>query len=366
MKKTNMLLIFYLVFAVSVLTAWSALAAEVLLKDVIERQIEVESVFEKTADNFIVLFDASGSMAEPYKDTGTPKIDLAKKFLDESHDMIPELGYNAGLYLFTPWKSYYEMQQHDKSRYHDAVMQLPTVETAGDFANQPSPLGLGIQNLDPVLAGVTGKTVVFVFTDGSFYFRPRIYPWDAAKTLAQKYNVCFYVISSAQTEKELNTVQKIAAVNECSRVVPFETFIEQPDYYLGALFVVKTNEITKEIVKQKVAGFDIQDIRFDFDKVDVRPEYNDDLAALAKFLKSHPGATALLQGFTDSMGEEEYNLHLARQRVESVGNYLVEHFNVEMNRLLLQWFGKANPIESNDTPQGRAMNRRVEIDITDL
>ena len=366
MKKTVWMGVVFWGLAASILMVGNVLAAEVLLQDVIEKNIRVEEVFEKTSDNFVVLFDASGSMGETYKDTGMSKLDIAKKVLGEREQELPDLGYNSGLYLFTPWKPYYEMAPLDKAKMDAAIQQLPTVKTAGGYANQPTPLGLGIQNLDPILAKVSGKTTVFIFSDGTYTYRPRIYPADAARVLAQKHNVSYYLISSAQTDEQKKTLQDIAAINESSRVVGFETFLENPDYYTGALYVVKTNEITEDIIRQKVVGFSMGDVRFEFDKADISSEYQDELEALAKFLQEHPNATGLIQGFTDSAGPEEYNLSLSHRRVESVRDYLVQYFNLDPGRLVLQWYGAANPIASNDTPEGRQKNRRVEIDIAGM
>jgi OOP family OmpA-OmpF porin len=241
-----------------------------------------------------------------------------------------------------------------------AIDQLPTT----DLATRATPLGQGIQNLGPILDGVSGETTVFIFSDGTYTFRPRINPVNAARELDQKHDVTYYLISSAQTDKQNKLLNDIAAINQDSRVVSFDTFLENPDYYTGALYVVKTNEITEEIIKQKVVGFSLRNIQFDFDKADVRAEYQDEMEALAKFLEENPDATGLIQGFTDSTGSEEYNLLLSNRRVESVRDYLAQNFNLDPNRLVLQWYGPANPIASNDTREGRAKNRRVEVDIS--
>lgn len=345
--------------AASILMVGNVLAAEVLLEDVIEKNIRIEEVFEKVTDNIVVLFDASGSMAQPYKDTGMAKVEIAKKLLKD-RGAIPDLGYNAGLYTFTPWKTYYEMQPYDEAKVAAAIDQLPTT----DLATRATPLGQGIQNLGPILDGVSGETTVFIFSDGTYTFRPRINPVDAARALDQKHDVTYYLISSAQTDKQNKLLDDIAAINQGSRVVSFDTFLANPDYYTGALYVVKTNEITEEIIKQKVVGFSLRDIQFDFDKADIRSEYMDEMEALAKFLEEHPNATGLIQGFTDSTGPEEYNLQLSHRRVESVRDYLAQNFNLDPGRLVLQWYGPANPIDSNDTREGRAKNRRVEVDIS--
>ena len=360
MKKTVWMGMVFWSLAASILMVGNVFAAEVLLEDVVEKNIKVEEVFEKVTDNFVVLFDASGSMAQPYKDTGMRKVDIAKKLLGDRGQQLPNLGYNAGLYSFTPWETYYEMQPYDEAKMLAAIDQLPTT----DLATRATPLGQGIQNLGPILDGVSGNTTVFIFSDGTYTFRPRINPVNAARELDQKHDVTYYLISSAQTDKQSKLLNDIAAINQSSRVVSFDTFLENPDYYTGALYVVKTNEITEEIIKQKVVGLSMDDVRFDFDKFDIRSEYQDDLEALAKFLQENPNATGLIQGFTDSTGSEEYNLKLSHRRVESVRDYLTQNLNVDPGRLVLQWYGPANPIATNDTPEGRAKNRRVEIDIS--
>jgi OmpA-OmpF porin, OOP family len=79
----------------------------------------------KTADNFIVLFDSSSSMKAPFKDTGMTTLDAAKKLLKDRNERLPDLGYNAGLYLFTPFKPIYMMQKYDRDKFAAAIDQLP-------------------------------------------------------------------------------------------------------------------------------------------------------------------------------------------------------------------------------------------------
>jgi len=67
--------------------------------------------------------------------------------------------------------------------------------------------------------------------------------------------------------------------------------------------------------------------------------------------------------FLASTGTADYNLRLARRRAESVGSYLSNKFGINSNRLVILWYGQANPIASNDSDAGRALNRRVEIAI---
>jgi outer membrane protein OmpA-like peptidoglycan-associated protein len=72
----------------------------------------------------------------------------------------------------------------------------------------------------------------------------------------------------------------------------------------------------------------------------------------------------LVEGFTDDVGSEEYNLQLSKQRAEAVTAALVEN-RVEDARILAAGLGPAFPLASNESPQGRAQNRRVEVVILD-
>jgi outer membrane protein OmpA-like peptidoglycan-associated protein len=80
----------------------------------------------------------------------------------------------------------------------------------------------------------------------------------------------------------------------------------------------------------------------------------------ADFLKSNSETNVVMAAFTDKVGTEAYNLPLSQRRVESVAKYL-EQQDVGMDQMALQWYGQANPIDDNRTPEGRAKNRRVEV-----
>lgn len=256
----------FLGMLMSVLVATNGLAAKVVVEEkVIEKPVVIETVtleekYVKTADNFIILFDSSGSMGEPYKDTGIKRVEVARKILKERIQLLPELDWNAGLYTYTPIKAYLDMQPYSKAQADAAINNLPTVEvgTYKEKATQdPTPLGEAIQELDKILSKVSGRTVVFLFSDGTYTLRRyfEVEPVPEAKKLASKYDVCFYVFSSAKTAKAKKTLDDIAAVNQCSRVVPFDAVYQRPEYVTDALYVVKSYEVvTTETVMETEIG----------------------------------------------------------------------------------------------------------------
>ena len=215
--------------------------------------------------------------------------------------------------------------------------------------------------MDGVLSGLSGRTVVFLFTDGMYSRMPGSRkPVDIARGLADKYNVCFYVISTAKGDLEKDVLKAVASINECSRVVPFDQVFEKPVYLAGALFVIETRIEKFLTTTYRLADVKIDNIQFDFDSVQIRPEYNDELTILGEFLKNNPGTYVVLTGFTDNAGSPEYNLGLARRRAESIKAYLIDKFNVSIGQIVTQWYGIADPVAGNDTSDGRRQNRRVE------
>jgi OOP family OmpA-OmpF porin len=356
------------------LIATNVLAQRPIVKEVAVERVRVVEEVVKVADNFIVLFDASGSMQDQYGYTGQKKVELAKQIYEARTARLPDLDWNAGLYLYTPWKSFYEMQPFNKEAYVDALDQLAAYKPSIRYKNQPTPLGNAIKNLDPILAKLSGETVVFIFTDGQFTLsQPKIWPVAAARELASKYDVCFYLISSAQTPKSEKLVNDIASVNTCSRVFSFDAVLSRPEYTTSALYMVRDRAIVETELISVVVGVELNNILFDFGSTDIRREYHDELDALAKFLENNPEAYVVLEGFTDSTGDPKYNLALSRRRALSVKNYLMQReiFSaaeanisaVAEKRLVTLWYGKDLPVASNDTAEGRQLNRRVRLTV---
>jgi OOP family OmpA-OmpF porin len=356
------------------LVVTNVLAQKPIVKQVPVQRVRMIKEVVKTADNFIVLFDASGSMQDIYKDTGMKKIDLAEAMFKGRASQVPELDWNAGLYLYTPWKTFYEMQPFDKAKYGQAIDEMEAYKPSIMFRNQPTPLGDAIKNLDPILAKLSGKTVVFIFSDGQFSLsQPKIWPVPAARELASKYDVSFDVISSAQTPKSEKLVNDLAGVNASSRVVTFDAMLSRPEYMTSAIYAIRDRALLETQLISKVVGVELDSILFDYNKAEIRPEYHDKLDALAKFLEKNPDTYALIEGFADSTGDPTYNMMLSRQRAESVKNYLMEkeifsaaEANISAiaeKRLVTVWYGPVVPEGSNETAEGRQLNRRVRISI---
>ncbi|QIL84119.1 OmpA family protein [Diaphorobacter sp. HDW4A] len=106
------------------------------------------------------------------------------------------------------------------------------------------------------------------------------------------------------------------------------------------------------------------DVLFEFGKADLTAQAAPRLDKLADFLREFPKRKLLIEGYTDSVGTDAINQTLSQRRAESVQQALVSR-GITADRITTQGYGKAFPVADNTSPEGRAMNRRVEIVIAD-
>ena len=206
--------------------------------------------FVRLVDNFIILFDASATMDEPYKNTKMRKIEAEKKIIKDRISDIPELGYNVGLYTFVPkvggvstvlkpeaaFTPFVSLRPWNKKEFVRLIDSLPS------RGKGPTMMNLALANIDRMLAALSGRTAIFVFTDGKYAdvgLRDWVMPAEIARGIAMKYNACFYVISSAEGEEAEKVLNDVAAINECSHVITFDELLKNSKFIPGALFVPK-------------------------------------------------------------------------------------------------------------------------------
>ncbi|MCJ7679125.1 MAG: OmpA family protein [Candidatus Aminicenantes bacterium] len=101
-------------------------------------------------------------------------------------------------------------------------------------------------------------------------------------------------------------------------------------------------------------------ILFDIDKSDLRPVSETNLATLATILNKYPDTNILIEGHTDDTGTDDYNMALSKDRAQSVSLYLAT-VGVKSGRFSIAGYGETQPIVTNDSPEGRQKNRRVDI-----
>ena len=106
----------------------------------------------------------------------------------------------------------------------------------------------------------------------------------------------------------------------------------------------------------------LNNVFFDTKKTDLKPESITELDNVVKLMNENPNMKILISGFTDNVGKPADNLKLSTGRAVAVVNYLISK-GIINNRLSYKGFGETKPIASNDTEEGRAMNRRTELTV---
>jgi len=108
----------------------------------------------------------------------------------------------------------------------------------------------------------------------------------------------------------------------------------------------------------------LADILFDFDKATLKREVEFALVKIATILGQFPEMTILVEGHTDNVGSEEYNLELSQRRAEAVHDFLQSQ-GIGADRMTFQGYGMNRPVSENSTEEGRQKNRRVDLVIQD-
>jgi outer membrane protein OmpA-like peptidoglycan-associated protein len=119
------------------------------------------------------------------------------------------------------------------------------------------------------------------------------------------------------------------------------------------------NIVEKQLTEQKRAV--TYGIYFDFNKATIKPESEPMLKQIVQAMTDNPTWKLTVEGHTDNIGGDPYNLDLSKRRAAAVKQTLVTQYHISADRLSTDGFGASRPVEPNDTLEGRARNRRVEL-----
>jgi len=104
-------------------------------------------------------------------------------------------------------------------------------------------------------------------------------------------------------------------------------------------------------------------VHFDTNKYNINNESEAMLNKLASILQEYPDTKILIVGHTDSVGAEDYNLALSKNRANAVTNFFIQTKNLNSSRFTTNWYGENQPVADNTSAEGRAKNRRVNLAI---
>ena len=370
--------------------------------------------YQKKVDNFLIIQDASTSMLDKLGNpisTEPTKLTLSKDLVMCLNDTLPnEFDVNAGMRVFGPTDTddnlIYGMTQYSHQGLENAVLSVTSVGN--------TPIANALKYGTDDLSGIKDRIAVILFSDG--LNNGEADPVAAAASMKEMYgnNICIYTVLIGDDPVGRTTMEQIAAAGECgfateannlhTRTLSDGSMVGTADGmadFVTAVFLEKAPSgpaPMKKVVDLDSDGDGVPDsldkcpdtpkgikvdrfgcpvpvpnkvsitllVEFDFDKATVKPKYHDDLEKVANFLKAYPDTNGELEGHTDSIGSDEYNMQLSKRRAAGVKKYLVEKFGIDAARLSTVGYGESQPVASNKTDAGRQNNRRVEANIVKI
>ncbi len=177
---------------------------------------------------------------------------------------------------------------------------------------------------------------------------------DARETAANR---------EAERLKRENDMQRASSQAELDSAAKMRAQLETEKTELRVKLLAQFNAILQTRDTPRGLVVNMSDVLFDTGKYTLRPLAREKLAKLAGIVSGHPGLMLAVEGYTDSIGSDDYNQRLSEQRSEGVRDYLTQQ-GMAAGSVTSRGFGKAQPVATNDTAEGRQQNRRVELVIS--
>jgi OOP family OmpA-OmpF porin len=367
--------------------------------------------YKPKADNFVVILDASRSAGD--EEEGRTNFAMAKDFLYRMNQTLPNMELNSALRSFGHWSLTgggetnldYGPTNWNRADFQTAVDEVP-------WGAGRSPVDQAFYNSSEDMASMAGKTAVILVGDGEYQEVDGV---AAAKRMKTRYgeSTCIYTVLVGRDKADnFQIMQDIASAGECG-FYQHAGNLESPqgmadwveDVFLEKVPVAAPMDSDGDGVYDNVdqcpgtpkgievdsrgcpldsdgdgvydyrdkcpdtpkgASVDargcwvIRGVNFDTAKSDIKPSSYQQLDEVAAILRNNPGLKVEIQGHTDNRGSAKYNQNLSERRANAVMEYLVGK-GISPNRLTAFGYGYSKPATSNDTPAGRAQNRRVEL-----
>jgi outer membrane protein OmpA-like peptidoglycan-associated protein len=164
---------------------------------------------------------------------------------------------------------------------------------------------------------------------------------DESNPLALKWRLGIGAGSGANAGGDRNTLQVIKIAYHCNPAAVGQSWLER--------------------ALAETGHADIYEIFFSFNSDELREESEPTLREIGGIMRRHPDWKLSIVGHTDAIGGDAFNLELSKRRAAAVKNALVARFAVNTARLQTNGYGRSRPVDTNETPEGRARNRRVEL-----
>ncbi|MBQ5727551.1 MAG: OmpA family protein [Mailhella sp.] len=301
----------------------------------------------RKVDSFDLVVDQSGSMMMKMEGSKMTKAAGAKQVLTSVVEALPDLVYQSSTHTVAPAGTVTAFNFFNRALMKDG---LATLKTEGQIFGKLTPMGDGFSALAPSYANMARPTAVVLASDGASNVGV-----DPVAEVAAIYQanpgLCFHVVSFADTQEGQTVLDKIAGLKDCSVSVK------------GADLLADQKALN-QFVADVFYGEGVEDalvlhgVNFAFNSYALDAKAKGVLDEAASALKGK-NVNITLEGWTDSIGSDAYNMKLSQNRASAVKAYLVEQ-GVPSSAINAIGKGKSFKFD-NATEEGRYLNRRVEF-----
>ncbi|WP_191153753.1 OmpA family protein [Pelovirga terrestris] len=372
-------------------------------------------------DNFQIILDSSLSMEEGGKYFITAR-DIASRI---NQGIPADLSYNSGLRTFGhnsyqsqhPTDLVYGMTRHERQAFHDSLGQIK-------YIGGTSPLGAALGSAAQDVKAAGGQSALIIISDGLDMDNAPAAAKQAKDQLGDDLCIYTIAVGNERNSMGHKVLEKVAQAGQCGFATSAAKLADAHamSQFVSAVFLTEPaaqpapapapapvvrdsdgdgvpdhldqcpNTPRGVAVDAKGCPLDsdgdgVADyldkcpgtppgvrvdtegcptvlslrINFGFDSANVSTEFDSELAKAAACISNYPGHEVAIIGHTDSAGPEAYNQTLSERRATAVKNALVERFNVPATKMTTQGMGESKPVADNNTEEGRAFNRRVDV-----
>jgi OmpA-OmpF porin, OOP family len=349
------------------------------------------SQYEPKVNNFAVILDTSSSMADKYQ--GQSKETISEKFLTAMNETLPELKYNGALRTFGHGASLPDrstIRLYGVTPYSTSGFESALDGVKGPGGSTSLPLAKAITAAGEDFKSVQGPIAVVIVSDGLDMDQA---PIKAAETLKSQFGdrLCIDTVQIGDDPAGKANLEQIAKIGGCGYATTADRLTTSSSMagFVEGIFLAKAApkpipmaaskpmDSDKDGVPDNLdqcpntpLGFTVDGkgclasassvVLFSFNSSDIRSKAYPMLNEAAMIMKKNPDINGRIDGYADSTGNGAYNIDLSERRAKAVKDYLVSR-GIDPERLSTKGFGDADPVASNDTKEGRAKNRRVEL-----
>lgn len=326
------------------------------------------TAYAPKVDSFAVVLDISSSMTEEYQ--GRSRIHIAEDLVASFNSTVPATDFNAGLVTFGMGSGRCIGQGVATAAYgltsyraSDFASALAGVECAGGT----TPMSEGVDATTRMLGDESGHVAVILVSDFQWVNASDVEAAVGELKSQHSEKLCLHTVKVGDNVSGDSLIARLNAVAGCDSAVSagdisgasaMANYVT--DVLLAPIEITEVAPAPIEYEKHTVSATAL----FDFDKAVLKEQGKAELSKLGEYIRSK-GMTVVdldVVGHTDSMGSEEYNQALSERRASAVKTYLVSR-GIDASIIDVIGKGEEEPTASNDTAEGRTLNRRVEIHV---